>query len=205
MILRAYYPTIGIIIYFSFYVYASTLYPGGSVIDINTIGYDWVYNYWCNLTDVVAINGMVNPARPIGITGMTILCSAVLVLFLMYAKTISLSNFWKRAIQYSGTISMIATAFIFSRLHDTMVIIAGLTGLIAISGIIVGIFKTGHKSHIVCGVICLSLLILNNVIYFAGMLVQYQPLIQKLSFLFVLVWFICLNVHLVNLKSDISK
>ncbi|MBT8238589.1 MAG: hypothetical protein HKN51_09070, partial [Saprospiraceae bacterium] len=60
-------PTLGILIFMGLYVYATTLYPGGSQADINSVGYDWGNNYWCNLMSENGMNGLENPARPISL------------------------------------------------------------------------------------------------------------------------------------------
>lgn len=60
-------PFLGIILFSILYYYSSTLYPGGSQADINTIGFDWVNNYWCNLMNEKGMNGELNQARSFAI------------------------------------------------------------------------------------------------------------------------------------------
>ena len=42
--LLAYLPIIGILLFWVLFIYAATLYPGGSQADSNSVGYDWVNN-----------------------------------------------------------------------------------------------------------------------------------------------------------------
>ena len=72
-------PTIGILIFVGFYLYSATLYPGGSQVNLNSIGYDWVNNYWCDLMNKYGVNGQVNQARIYSITAMIILCMSLTV------------------------------------------------------------------------------------------------------------------------------
>jgi len=58
-------PTFGILIFCGLFVYAASLYPGGSQADINSDGFNWVHNFWCNLMLENALNGRENPARPV--------------------------------------------------------------------------------------------------------------------------------------------
>jgi len=44
-------------------VIAALLYPGGSLFDNNSIGFDWSKNFLSNLFSTKAINGSENPGR----------------------------------------------------------------------------------------------------------------------------------------------
>jgi hypothetical protein len=63
-------------------MYASMLYPGGSQADLQSVGYDWIHNYWCNLMNDQAMNGQSNPAKPFAVVAMVILCLSLLVFFI---------------------------------------------------------------------------------------------------------------------------
>src|SRR3954449_6164304 len=61
-------PLFGIILFLLLYFIATLYYPGGAQFDKTTKGFSWTQNYWCNLLNENAINGLPNPARPIAIT-----------------------------------------------------------------------------------------------------------------------------------------
>jgi hypothetical protein len=61
-------PSIGVILFFLFFIYAASLYPGGTQFDKSTQGFDWVNNYWCELATEEAINGQPNAAMPYAVT-----------------------------------------------------------------------------------------------------------------------------------------
>lgn len=67
-------PILGVIIFVILYIIATLLYPGGSQIEKNAIGFSWVNNYWCNLLNESATNGQPNSAKPVAMAGMFILC-----------------------------------------------------------------------------------------------------------------------------------
>ena len=96
------------------YVFAASLYPGGSQANMNSVGFDWFNNYWCNLMNEKAMNGLENPARPIAITAMIILCASLLLFFIQFAKHYVKNRTWKMIIQILGTLSMISAALIFT-------------------------------------------------------------------------------------------
>jgi hypothetical protein len=66
-------PLFGSIVFVLLYFAATLLYPGGSQVDIDSKGFSWLHNYWCNLLSVTAINKQHNAARPLAITGMVVL------------------------------------------------------------------------------------------------------------------------------------
>jgi len=61
----------------------------GSQADSNSIGYDWIHNYWCDLLSEKATNGQPNPARPFSITRMAVLCLSLAVFFAKFAEAFS--------------------------------------------------------------------------------------------------------------------
>ncbi len=62
------------------------LYPGGSQVDVNSKGFSWINNYWCNLLNENAISGQHNPGRPIALTGMAVLCFSLSFFLVCFAK-----------------------------------------------------------------------------------------------------------------------
>ena len=67
-------PIFGTVLFVVLYIIAAVLYPGGSQVDKNSVGFSWLNNYWCNLLNENAINGQHNPAKPVALAGMFILC-----------------------------------------------------------------------------------------------------------------------------------
>ena len=51
-------------------VIATSLYPGGSILDSNSTGFDWSENFISNLFAAKAINGLDNPSRMWALLGM---------------------------------------------------------------------------------------------------------------------------------------
>lgn len=181
-------PILGILSFGGLYIYASTLYPGGSQNDLNSIGYDWIHNYWCNLLNEKGGNGMPNPARPIAILAMVILCLSLIQFFLQFASTIATHKYWQRIIRITGIVSMIFAIFIFTDYHDLMTLLSSFFGLFAVIGIIVEIYKSELHFYKLTGILCIAILGLNNIIYYTEWGIVFLPLIQKISFVVVLAW-----------------
>jgi len=185
---------LGILFFILLFVFSSTLYPGGSQANIDTKGFDWLNNYWCNLTSEKAMNGAVNPARVYSISAMIILCLSLMLFFLQFAETFSKNSFLKNTIKVSGILSMSFAIFIFTPYHDLMTIVSSFFGLFVVLGISIEIYK--HSSLMkfqISGFLCLLLLGLNNYIYYSQQAIAYLPFLQKITLLIVILWIIGLN------------
>lgn len=189
---------IGILIFLVIYVYSSTLYPGGSQANLNSEGFDWINNYWCNLMNEKGMNEQQNPARPFAILAMIILCSSLMIFFIRFANIIPKSKIWKGIIKIGGILSMISATLMFTKLHDLMTIISSLFGFLVVIGIIREIYKSEIQGYKLSGLLCILLLGLNNYIYYTQHFIEVLPLLQKITFAIVLLWIVGLNGKLIT-------
>lgn len=187
-------PTIGILLFIGIYIYASKLYPGGSQADLNSVGFDWSNNYWCNLMLENGLNGIKNKARPVAITGIIILCSSMIIFFFQFANHFEKHRIWKMTIKISGALAILSAPFIFSEYHDIMTTVLSISGTV----VIIGMIRALHNNQLtflkVMGIFCILIIALNNFFYFNENLIQYGPLIQKGAFCLILSWTIGLNI-----------
>ena len=197
-------PFLGIAIFVGLYIFSSTLYPGGSQADLNSKGFDWINNYWCNLLNEKGINGQPNPAKPFSILAMVVLCMSLMGFFIQFAKTLPKSKLWKRIIIINGILSMTFATLIFTRYHDLMTILSSIFGLFVVIGIIREIYKSELTIYKISGVICILLLGVNNYVYYTQQFIESLPLIQKITFAFVLIWIIGLNYELIKKKEKLA-
>lgn len=189
-------PTLGILCFVLLYLYATTLYPGGSQANANAEGFDWVHNYWCNLMNEKARNGLVNPAQPFSVLALFILCLSLMVFFIQFAEFFTENKRWKRILQFSGVSSMLCGMFLFTSLHDLMTLLSSFFGLFVIIGIIKTVYKSALSHYKRTGIVCILLLGLNNCIYYTSQWIEWLPLLQKITFLLVLSWVLGLNHQL---------
>ena len=194
-------PIIGIVTFISLYIFSSTLYPGGSQADLNSEGFDWVNNYWCNLMNEKGMNGQPNPAMPYSILATVILCLCLMFFFNQFAQAYSKSKIWKRIIKTSGIISMSFAILIFTKYHDLMTILSSLFGLFVVIGIIIELYKSELTLYKISGVVCILILGLNNYIYYSQQFIETLPLLQKITFSIVLLWIIGLNYEMNKKKK----
>ena len=190
-------PIFGVTIFVVLYFVATLLYPGGSQVDKNSIGFSWTNNYWCNLLNENAINGQHNPAKPVAMIGMFILCLTLSFFWFLFPRHINLDRKLKLAIQISGTIAMTIAFFLFTNInHDLVTNLAAIFGAISTVGTFIGLYKTKWFGLFAFGLLNIILVGLNNYVYYTKGLIIYLPIIQKISFATFLIWICCIDIKL---------
>ncbi|MDQ6472460.1 hypothetical protein RB619_17595 [Flavobacterium sp. LHD-80] len=134
-------------------VIATLLYPGGSLLDKNSIGFGWSKNFISNLFAAKAINGAENPGRIWAIIGMAFQSVGYGVFFIHMSKKIALRQ-WSKILKFIGVANILFIFLIATPLHDlgTISIVLTLIGLFIITVLILK-----SKLHLLkfCCIICL--------------------------------------------------
>ncbi len=199
-------PISGVLIFIVLYVVAAFLYPGGSQVDKNSVGFSWINNYWCNLLNENAINGQPNPAKPVAITGMFVLCLSLSFFWFILPKQIIVSKNLKLTIQVSGILAMTVSFLLFTALnHDLVTNLAASFGAIATIGTIIGLYKNKLLALFAFGLLNILLVAVNNYVYYSKGLIVYLPVIQKISFASFLIWVCCINLHLYRRQNKTAS
>jgi len=177
------------------YFIATLLYPGGSDFDKNTIGFSWTHNYWCNLLNTTAINGLSNAAQPVAIAAMIVLAIALALFWWIYASIPQFPVAQRKFLRGSAIASMLIAALLATSLpHDFIINAASLFGMIAVSLTLIGLYKSKWDAVLTWGFINILLVIANNVLYYNSNLIQFLPIVQKISFASYLLWFSSINI-----------
>jgi hypothetical protein len=134
-------------------VIATLVYPGGSLLDKNSIGFDWSKNFLSNLFATKAVNGSENPGRIWAVIGMAFHSVGYGIFFINMSKKIP-SRQWSTILKYIGAINILFIFLIATPLHDvgTISIILTVFGLFTIT-----VFILKSKLHLLkfCCIICL--------------------------------------------------
>lgn len=178
------------------YVGAAFCYPGGSQQDKYAKGFSWMHNYWCNLMNENAMNGQPNTARPIALGSLVLLCIALAGFWIIFPQHAPFTRKLRLLFQLSGIASMLTGVFIFTRFHDVLIDISTLLGLVALTGTFIGLYKLRWKGLFWMGIFTLLLIALNNLLYYREGLLYYLPLVQKITFGYVLLWICLINIRL---------
>lgn len=187
---------LGIVLFVLFYIMAAIKYPGGSWMLPNQDGFSFWHNYLCDLLDIYAINGEINTARFYAITALGFLCIGLFYLWLNLPGLFEVKNFNQKIMKLSGLLSLLLILFLAIGNHDEVVRIAGVFGVIAFITCAVELFKAHHKKLFLLGVLCILVFLFNYFIYETGFFIKMLPVIQKITFLLFICWFICLNIAL---------
>jgi hypothetical protein len=183
-----YIPLIGIPIFVLFYFAATLYYPGGSHPDHFSRGFSWTKNYWCNLIDYKALNGEINPARPIARSAMIILCLSLGVFWNFFPQLYSVKIWVQSLTRFSGLGAMLTGMFLGTLNHDWVINVTSLLGSIGAFGLIYITRKLRWQWLYALGLVSIGLTMMNRVIYDTELLWKYLPIIQKLTFVSVLLW-----------------
>lgn len=181
-------PLAGIGLFWALYIVATLYYPGGSHDDVTAKGFSWLHNYWCNLLDEKALNGLPNTARPVAFAAMGILVVSLVLFWAVFPVQAGLSKKVRLSMQVSGLLAMLTSLALSTRFHDSVINIASLFGLVALGGTFAGLRKLGWNGLFRLGLFNLVLIGLNNLCYYGPHLFQYLAVVQKITFLYFLVW-----------------
>lgn len=144
---------------------AAFLYPGGSILDNHSAGFDWTKNFISNLFAERAINGAPNTGRVLAITGMAFHSIGDGLFFLHMSKKFSKKHV-ETVLKIVGYCNMISSFLIVTRLHDMMVTVSATLSLLGLFYITVFILKT--KLHLLKLFCIVSLLIFYFTLYLYG-------------------------------------
>ncbi len=190
-------PVFGTILFVILYMTATFFYPGGSQVDKNAIGFSLVNNYWCNLLNETAINGVYNPAKPIAVVGLTVLCLTLAFFWLLFPKHINQGKAINFFIQISGILAMGIAFLLFTNIdHDLVTNLATFFGIIATTGTLIGLFKVKWYGLFAFGLFNFLLVGVNTHVYYTEALIIYLPVIQKISFASFLIWICSIDINL---------
>lgn len=189
-------PTIGISLFLLFYIIAAFYYPGGSDADHTAKNFNIIHNYWCDLLAKGAKNGQMNPARPIAITAMIILCLALSVFWYLLPRLLNTGKHHYNIVQFTGVISMILAIFIFGDYHDLIINASVFFGVVALTGTYIALYRSKSFRVFLFGIFCLILILLNAYIYYTRHFILALPLLQKITFLLYLLWIAFINLQL---------
>lgn len=162
-------------------VIATLVYPGGSLLDKNSTGFEWSENFISNLFAEKAINGSENPARIWAILGMAFHSIGYGIFFIHMSKKIPVKHA-STLLKLTGITDILFNFLIVTPLHDLMVALSSTLFLIGLFYITVLILKTKlHLFKFACS-ICLLTFYYTLYLYGSGNW-GLLAILQKISFI----------------------
>lgn len=124
-----------------FLVIATIIYPGGSILDKNSEGFDWSNNFFSNMFLDTALNGAVNPSRMWAVIGMVFHSLGYGLFFIHTSRKIPHKH-TALVLTSVGYINMLLIFLITTPLHDIMVPVSSTFTMLGLFYITVFILKT---------------------------------------------------------------
>ncbi len=109
----------GVVISLILMMIAISVYPGGSMFDKNSVGFDWTKNFISNLFATKALNGSENSSRIWACLAMIILPFSYAIFFINMSKKLPDKNAGN-IIKYGGVANILCMFLIVTPLHDLM-------------------------------------------------------------------------------------
>ena len=162
---RKYLVLICIVISVVLLITASLFYPGGSLLDKHSTGFDWSKNFISNLFATKAINGLENPSRIWALIGMVFNSIGHGLFFIHTSRKIPQKH-TELVLKSIGIANMFFTFLIATPLHDIMVTVSSTLTMIGLFYITVFILRT--KLHWLKFFCIVSLLIFYFTLYLYG-------------------------------------
>lgn len=191
-------PIAGMLLFVLLYIISAYFYPGGSQASVDQVGFSWANNYLCDLLDNTAINGQPNIARGYARAALGFLCFSLILLWVYLPLLFKVRRRVHFLISFFGIASMLTTVFLASEIHDIIVRIAGALGVVAILLTFIQLYRSKYLKLLFFGLVCLIFMLTNYYIYETAILINWLPVIQKITFISWILWFVLLNVLLLR-------
>lgn len=183
----------GIVLFICLYVLAAMLYPGGIRWSDPTRGFAIRDSYWCDLLAPLSRNQEVNPARPVALAAMMILCVAMAWMWWHLPSQLQRDGRVKQILHWGGIGSMVITTGLITPYHDLVIYLAGFLGLNALFTTLYALQAAGSKGLFVFGLFGAGLCLINFAIYSTEIGLIGLPILQKVTFATMLIWFAAIS------------
>jgi hypothetical protein len=171
----------GIVISLTLMIIAISIYPGGTMFDQTSVGFDLKRNFISNLFGVRALNGAENPSRTWAYLGMLLLPLSYAIFFNHMSKKIPDKNAGY-ILKYGGGANVLCMFLIVTPLHDLMLNIS--IALFWTCMVVITVFILKTKLHLFKFLCVICLLIFYYSLYLWGTNAwDLLPVMQKVNFI----------------------
>ncbi|SDD69190.1 hypothetical protein SAMN05216464_102292 [Mucilaginibacter pineti] len=178
--IKKYSVLIGVVISLILIMTAISVYPGGTMFNEYSNGFDWTKNFMSNLFGTRALNGAENPSRIWACLGMIVLPITYAVFFINMAKKIPDKNA-ATMLKYGGVANVFFTFLTITYLHDIMLIIS--TTLFWTCLVVITVFILKSRLHLFKFFCIIILSIFYYSVYLWGISDwSLLPIMQKVNF-----------------------
>jgi hypothetical protein len=174
-----------------FYVTAAILYPN-------------YFNprelFFCDLMDIhVGREKHFNAGLPFALMALLSISIVVAGFFIWFANQSKWSNKKKLFTKITGSLSAFFIVFVWTELHDEILIISSIIGSLPLALIALEIIKERSNYSLVFGLITLSILVLYNLTFYLNLFEFFWPIMQKTCIILSLIW---INIMAFNTREQ---
>lgn len=173
-----------------FYAIAAYHYPGGSDEHPSSIQFSFFENYWCDLLSTYSKNGSINNGKPYAIVAQFFLNITLLSTWIFTAGNHHSTKHWNMKLILTGSFSTLFANFTATSYHDLYIALSVLFGLLAIYQIRSIHKKNNRNILFLSGTVGMAMILLNCLLYYFDIAKYLLPLLQKITFAYMLVWFL---------------
>ena len=156
--------------------------------------------FFCDLMKInTGAEESINYGRPFAIASLISIATVIASFFIWFANQSKWSKRKKTFTKVSGSLAAFVTAFVFTELHDQLLLIASIIGFFPLTIIALEILKTKSKDIPVLGLISFLFLAVYNITFYLSVYEFLWPIMQKICIAFCLIW---INVEAVKIKKS---
>jgi hypothetical protein len=185
-------PSLGVLAAIATMVAATWRYPGGTQSTADTVGFRWSENFVCELFDAQAQNGAENAARPLGITGLLLLCVSLAVVFFAISRSTT-SRRHRSAIEIGGIGAAVYAMFVPTPIHNVVIAVGGVFSFVAFVAIGHLMWLEQRHTLLWCGACLVALQAINSIVYYGNVGYAWLPVLQKMGIALGLGWLLAVR------------
>jgi hypothetical protein len=148
-------------------VIATLVYPGGSLLDKSSEGFDWSRNFFSNLFEEKAINGAENPSVVWALAGIMFHSLAYGIFFINMSRKMPAGQA-AVVLKLIGAANILFTSLIATALHDLMVTISSTLFLVGMFYVTVFVVRTRRRLLTLACVVSLLMFYYTLFLYGSG-------------------------------------
>lgn len=196
-------PSIGILVFLILSLYVCSQYPGGSYMDVKYIGFDWTYNFWCDIMRPKAYNGGEHHTYRIAILALVLLCISCIGLFLLLPRLFLRTQFEKPT-KFIAISAMSTSALVVTPLHNEVIWLSGILSMIPALWVFYHFYMHREKTLFYFGLLAIILLALNFIIFALDRIEFIIPLalLEKYGLAIFITWLWLINWKIFKTSTE---
>jgi hypothetical protein len=191
-------PVAAVFAFLVLYAVAAALFPGGTRAEPGRTGFSFLHNYWCDLMDATSYGGRANPARPIALAAMVVLCSGLAVLWMVAPALFPRARWRGWIVRVAGVGCALVAPLAGAGFHDSAIRLGAGLGAIAFVTTLTALEpEPGRRVTLRAGGWwVLAIVAVNYFIWETGLGLPILAAVQKLAFIGYLTWVVMLALRL---------